>query len=360
MAQWTVTASTPIEAEAAQFHAMKLNREAPYGGFFDKFTGKGQNNIIELKDEFIKNKGDAINFGLIADLSQVIHNEGYHEDNEESKSTYWDSVVLDEIGDAVRIPGDLTEQRASYDMREAAKESAKIWINEQVDRLMFKKLSGSNYQAYPGTAKGTLGSLETACGSATANSNILYGGDATATTELEESDEFTLDLIDDAVTCAEMGVIGSTSIYRMRPIMHNNGLFYICVISPYQKNSLRKNSDYKSLMKEAEVRGKENPLFTGADFFYNKTFIYSNRLVETSTTWGADSNVNGATALFMGAQAGLLGIATKAWNWNEYTVDAGRKWGLSWSRVLGFDKATFNSIDFSVIAIKTAAKNPQL
>lgn len=360
MAESTITASTPVEADAAQLWAKELNREAVYGAFWSKFMGKGPNNIIEIREDFKKNKGDAINFGLISDLSQVVHGDGWLEGNEEAMSTYWDSVLLDQIGNAVRPAGALTEQRASWDMRFNAKESLKIWAAVTFDKIIFYKLSGTTFTAYPGTSSGTLGSLETALGAATANTNVIYGGDAVSTATVEESDVFTLDMIVDAKTCAETGVLGTSTIYRMRPILYNGALHYICVIHPYQKADLKKSADYKSLMKEAEVRGKENPLFSGADFFYDGVWIYVNRQITTASTWGEGSNVAGATALFMGAQAGLLAVGQKDWSWVEKTFDFGNKWGVATRKIMGFDKATFNSVDFSVIAMKTAAKNPKL
>lgn len=360
MTDISITAATAAEADAAQLWNKELNREAPYLSWWSKFMGEGPNNVIQVKKDFKKNKGDAMNFGLVADSSQVIHAEGWHEGNEESLTTYWDSVSLDEFGNAHRANGKLSEQRASWDMREECRTSAKRWIAQQTDKLIFYKMSGQNYTAYPGTSSGTLGSLETAFGTATTNTNILYAGDAEATGDIEEADVFTLDLINDAKTCAETGVLGSTTNYRMNPILYNGGQYFICVIHPYAKNDLKKSADYKSLMKEAEVRGRENPLFSGADFYYDGVWIYTNWQVYTASTWGSSGNVSGAYNLFLGAQAGLWADAQEGWSTNEELFDYGRKWGVSWDRICGFDKATFNSIDFATIAILTACKNPKL
>jgi len=360
MADTTITASTPAEAPAAQLWQKELCRQAQDETWWTRFTGEGINNIIQLKKDFVKEKGDAINFGLLTDLSQVIHNDGWVEGNEEGLTEYYDSVVLDQMRNGVRIGGKLSEQRASYEMRKEAGTSLSIWAAEQLDTLIFKKLSGETYQAYPGTASGTLGSLETAFGAAVANSNIIFGGDATATTDIEESDILTLDKIIDAKTCAQTGVFGSSTKYRIRPIRYQGANHYILVIHPYQKADIKKSADYKSMMKEAEVRGKENPLFSGADYYYDGVWIYAHRLCQTASNWGAGGNVAGATGLFLGAQSGLMAIAQEGWDWQEQFFDYGNKWGVATQRIFGFDKAMFNSIDFAVVAIKTAAKNPQL
>lgn len=360
MANTTITASTAAEVAAAQLWQKEMNRQAQSESWWEKWMGDGINSIIQVKKDFIKQKGDAINFGLIPDLSQAIHGDGWVQGNEEEMVEYYDSVVLDQMRNGVRLGGKLNEQRASYDLRKEAATSLGLWIPEKVDELIFKKMSGTTFQAYPGTADGTLGSLETAFTAAVANTNIIYGGDALATTQIEESDVFTLDKLVDAKTCAETGVFGSTTKWRMRPIKYQGANHYIAVIHPYQKADLKKSADYKSMMKDAEVRGKENPLFSGADFYYDGVWIYVHRQVRTSSDWGADSNVAGATALFLGAQAGLTAIAQEGWSWQEETFDYGNKWGVATSRIFGFDKAMYNSIDFSVVAIKTAAKNPQL
>lgn len=353
MADTTISASTPAEVPQAQLWQKELCRQALAESFWGKFMGKGPNNFIQVNEDFKKEKGDAINFGLMVDLSRVIHADGWVEGNEEQMTTYYDSVILDRIADGVRIDGKLTEQRASYDMRFQAKEGLRRWTGRVIDEIIFKKLSGVTFQAYPGTANGTLGSLETAMTAAVANTNILYGGDALATTQIEESDVFSLDLVIDALACAKQGVIGSTTIYRMRPP-------FMLAISPYQRKDLLKSAEYKQMMRDAEVRGKENPLFSGADAYYQGVWIYEHDLIQTSSTWGADGNVAGATALFLGQQAGLWGDAQDGWDWIEDKFNYGNKWGVATSKICGFDKASFNSIDFSVIAIKTAAKNPRL
>ncbi len=360
MAETTVSASTAAEVPQAQIWQKELCRQAQDEMWWTKWTGEGINNIIQLKKDFVKQKGDAINFGLMTDLSQAIHDDGWVEGNEEGMTTYYDSVVLDQMRNGVRLNGRLTEQRASYAMRKEAQQSLSYWAVTQQETLIFKKFSGTTYQAYPGTASGTLGSLETAFTAAVANTNIIYGGGATATTEIEESDVFTLDKIVDAKTCAQTGVFGADTKYRIRPIRYQGADHYVAVIHPYQKADLKKSADYKTMMREAEVRGKENPLFSGADFYYDGVWIYSHRLVQAATDWGADSNVSGATGLFLGAQAGLMAIAQEGWDWVEEKFDYGNKWGVASQRIFGFDKAMFNSIDFAVVAIKTAAKNPQL
>jgi len=359
MADTTITASTPAEVPAAQIWQKEMNRQAQNESWWEKFMGDSINSIIQVKKDFIKQKGDAINFGLIADLSGAVHGDGWVEGNEEAMTEYFDSVILDQLRNGIRF-AKLSNQAASYDMKKEAMTSLSLWIPEKVDELIFKKMSGTTFQAYPGTASGTMGSLETAFTAAVANTNIIYGGDALADTQIEESDVFTLDKIVDAKTCAETGVFGSTTKWRIRPIKYQGANHYICVIHPYQKADLKKSADYKTMMREAEVRGKDNPLFSGADFYYDGVWIYSHRQVRTASNWGADSNVSGATALFLGAQAGLMAIAQEGWSWQEEEFDYGNKWGVATQRIFGFDKAMFNSIDFATVAIKTAAKNPQL
>ncbi|MFQ5453504.1 MAG: N4-gp56 family major capsid protein, partial [Candidatus Zixiibacteriota bacterium] len=226
--------------------------------------------------------------------------------------------------------------------------------------ILFKKLSGETFQAYPGTSRGTPGSLETAFEAGTTNTNIIYGGDATATSDIDESDTMTLEMLDDAKTCAEVGVIGSSTIYKIDPVMIKGNKFFCCVMHPYQWNSLKKTTDWKELMYQAEVRGKQNPVFTGATGYYNGIFIYIHDLVRTASTWGAGSDVAGATALFLGASAGLYAKAQKNPDWVEQKFNYGKKLGVGTGYIMGFDKATFNSLDHAVIAIKTAAKNPRV
>ena len=107
--------------------------------------GTGTNNIVQIKDELKKGKGDTITFGLTAKLSgSGVSGDNELEGNEESISSYAESVVIDQKRFAVRLTGRLDEQMNSYDMRKDAKEKLSIQLQEFIERQFFFKLGGVN------------------------------------------------------------------------------------------------------------------------------------------------------------------------------------------------------------------------
>ena len=103
MAEWSISASTPAESDAVQAWAKDLAIEVRRPGFWGQFMGMGRNNIIHVKENFIKDAGDALSFGLKVKLANApIHGDGWMEGNEEAITTYYDSVLLDRMTHTAR------------------------------------------------------------------------------------------------------------------------------------------------------------------------------------------------------------------------------------------------------------------
>jgi N4-gp56 family major capsid protein len=148
--------------------------------------------------------------------------------------------------------------------------------------------------------------------------------------------------------------------------------YYVVVMSPEQGGDLKNDPDYKGALSRAEVRGKNNPLFTGAFctidglMLYEHRKVYSTRGAASGSKWGAASTVDGAQALLMGAQAlAYANIGSDEWAESDST-DYKNRQGIAYGCMIGFRKSVFKSIydlstsgaitqqDFSVISIYTA------
>ncbi|NIS72272.1 MAG: DUF4043 family protein, partial [Proteobacteria bacterium] len=82
--------------------------------FWNKFMGSGEDYIIEEKNELKTEKGDKITFGLLMNLSGAgVTGDSAMEGSEEALTFYDDSVTIDQIRNAVRLDGAVTEQRAA-------------------------------------------------------------------------------------------------------------------------------------------------------------------------------------------------------------------------------------------------------
>lgn len=362
MSNWNVSASTPGETLQAQIYAKEAWLEARVNSFWANFFGEGPNNVIQVEKSFMKSKGDAVNYSLVQDITtrglggSAI--QGYHpyndtnlrmEGQEASVSTYSDSVLLAQLREALVTGGKLSEQRSSLNQREHMKQILAYWAGRiMMDELIFKKLSGTTF-----TDKNS----QTIGEAATANSLVIYGGGKAARNQLTSSDTFTLSLLRRAKTAA---MVGNSSIWRIRPMMISGRPYYGCVVHPYQVYDIQGSQEWEQAMREAQVRGPENPLFSGALGIWNGVILYSHDKVVTGSDAGPGGDQPYASALFFGYQAGLWAQAQPAPDWIEKKFDYDDMYGISTGMLFGFDKTRFNSKDFGCIKIETAAADPSV
>lgn len=292
MADWTFATT---DALTAQTWAKRWWIEAKTESYF---YGQGligpseENDIIVEFPDLEQNQGYKHTFGQVRELSGAgIGGDSDMEGNEESPNVYDDAVTLNQKRNAVRTAGKLSEQYPSdKSVRDWAKTLLKRWMAETIDQDLFDALGSSITKA-------------------------LYGGDATTTAMIESGDYMTLALISKCVAYAKKAtpkIVGS-SIKGKK--------YYVIVISPDQEYDLReKDAAFAQAMREAMARGPDNPLFSGAAGVWNNTVIHVHDKVPIVTNWGAASDQNGATALFLGAGAGGIAYAKRK-VWEEKTFD---------------------------------------
>lgn len=306
--------------------------------WLSKFMSQKEKSPIYVKTDFQKDKGDRITYGLAVKLSgEGVNGDNELEGNEEEYSVYDQTLYVDQKRNAVRLKGRMDEQKAAYNMRSTAKELIGTWIAEIVEKECFRKGGGITSYTFSNTP------------TAPSTNRVLYGGNATSDTDIDSGDTMTLQLIFKIQTKAR------TCSPKIRPIRYQGKEWFVLVIHPYQKYSLIQDNDYLVFMKDAEVRGKDNPLISGADAVVDNIIIHVHNYIPTFSTWGATSNLPGARALLLGAQALAFGIGSAGAGWNEKEFDYGNKWAIACGRVFGVQKTKFNSEDYGIIAIDTYA-----
>ena len=146
-------------------------------------------------------------------------------------------------------------------------------------------------------------------------------------------------------------------------------------VTPQQMADLKLDSDFLANVRNAGVRGTANSLFAGSSsLMVDGVMIHEFRHVFNTAgatsgsssnagaagyKWGAGANVNGARALFCGAQAlamADIGLPEMV----EDTFDYGNQSGISVGKIFGLRKPKYNSDisgsvqDFGVICLDTA------
>lgn len=305
----------------------KLFRDVVKQAYFSKFMSESPDNIVTVKRQLEKQKGDAIYIGLRMRLSGAGVNSGEAlEGNEEALTTYSMSVSLEEYAHAVRDRGPLDRSRVAFSIDDESVMALKDWGSEKIDKLCFDAIVASP-------------------------TKIFYGGDATSTATIEEADVITPDLISKVKAAAKTGL--NRTYVPIRPIKFEGKDYYILLVHPDVLYDLEKDATFAQARREAELRGKDNPIFSGAYAVWNGVIIHDHENIPLATTWGAGSAFAGAKCVFMGAQA-----LTWAWGMNPEVVaeefDYKREHGYAWKMIAGVAKSKFNSLDYGSFGVYVA------
>lgn len=365
--------SASIDALRPEIWAKELYQDIMDNLFFSKngLMGEDDNNIIQIKNDLKKEQGDTVTFGLTARLSgNGVTGDNELEGNEEAISAYSESISIDQIRNAVRLTGKLDEQKNGYNMRKDAKDKLSIWAQEFLERQFFLKLGSVGISTLTDVA-GTVVSANYAWSntpdtvSATDDANgygerylcadYTNGADSLATTDL-----LTPELISRAKRKAQV------ANPKIRPLRINGKNYFVLFIHPYQAYDLHTNATYAQAMREAEQRGKENPIFTGADGIWDGVIIHTHEYVPfldisavghsfTATASGTDYSADTFRAIMCGRQAVGFAKCKTDEAWVEETFDYKNKWGVSTAMIGGIQKIQFNSQDYGVFTIDTSA-----
>lgn len=353
MATWNINSPTMAEDEALQSWALEAYAEGRTRSIVGQLMGESDNAIIQENKSLEAKQGAGININLVLDIDSELGVAGSSntdlEGNEVGLTVHSDSVVVDALRQAIKIRSNLDEQRFFADSREILRDKLAYWARRRLlDGPFFRKLSGLSVVDKDSNTVGE---------AATANSYNIFGGGKTQVNDLSDTDKITFDDLEDAKTCAEAGEIGSVTMSsKIRPGMVDGGEHYVYIGHNYDKHNLQQLDEWDNVRYYAEVRGKENPFFTGEIFMWNNTLLLFHDQIVLQTNSGGTQY---STGLFLGAQAALYAPAQPAPDWVEKTFDYGYRYGLATAMMFGYDKVRYNSQDFGVIAMKTAAKNPK-
>lgn len=363
-----------IDALRPELWEKSLFADVIDGLYFNEsgLMGEDENNIIQLDMDLMKQAGDTKTIGLTAKLTGAgVNGDDELEGNEEAINAYSESVLIDQKRFAVRLKGKLDEKKNGYEMRTDAKKKLTIRLQEFIERQVFLKLGGVTNTALVDINGVTYSAdcawsntptfipdADEAAGTGTRYICANSGGtDALAATDL-----MTPTLISKAKIKARL------SSPKIQPLRIDGRDHYVMWVHPWQAYDLKNNAQFAQAMREAEVRGKDNPIFTGALGVWDGVILYEHEYVPyLKTTGGSASNsfrgvatgtdcaVDAFRAILCGKQAAVMLKATNDNGWVEETFDYKNKVGFATGLIGGIDKIMFNSKEYGVITLDTAA-----
>jgi len=339
---------------AVKIWSKDLAIEALKKTYLGKFSGKGEDNLCQIKTDLKSGAGDKITCGLVIQLNgEGIEGDATLEGNEEALQFFDDAVILNQLRHAASSKGKMSEQRVPYDMRRRCRNGLSDWWARRMETSGFNHLCGNTVET---------SGVKTAHNTVTAPStNRIFRKAAAATDQaLTSSDTFTLDLIDTAVVKAQTANtdIDSTGP-QIRPIRIDGQEMYVMFLHDYQVNDLRLNTSTGQWLdiQKAVIAGgdaKKNPLFTGSNLvgIYNNVVIHKSNYVTLgvhSTTGAAVSDTR--RAVLCGAQALTMAFGSEngmsRFSWVENSFDYNNKLGVAAGAIWGMKKTVFTPSDDS-------------
>jgi len=330
----TTVATGATDAKLA--YEEKLFREQLLGSYFSKFMGESADSVVQTKTQLERAKGETIYFHLIRRLKGegITGTSGQAlEGNEERLTTTSFNMTLEEYANAIRDRGPLDRKRPYWDMDAESKTALQNWGSEKIDQLCFDAL-------YTPTL-----------------TKIFYGGDATSIATLEASDLPTVAMLSKIKPWLRTG--GNRAQNPIRPVKIDGKNYFIYLTHPDACYDLKQDSAFQQAMREAEVRGAQNPLFTGAVAVWDGIIIHEHERVPIALTGGAGGDVPYAQGVILGAQA-------LCWAWGmrpevrSEEFDYGREHGYAFDMICKAAKPKFivpeggSSTDYGVVGLYTA------
>lgn len=369
-----------VDALRREFWKKELFQDVIDGMYFTQngLMGEGDNNIVQVFSDLKKESGDTITVPLTAKLSGAgVSGDSELEGNEEAISSYYDQIAIDQIRNAVRLTGRLDSQKACYDMFKDAKEKLSTWAQEFLERQIFLKLGGvsaltltdTTGAVYSGNAtwSNTPDAIPTATEAGNTGIDYTYrylNADASAGLDgIAATDILTTGLISKAKMIARLA---NPSV---RPLRIKGQDFYVMFIHPKQAWDLKNASSsvWAQAQREAQVRGENNPIFTGSLGVWDGVILFEHEYVpqltgdgsgvifSTGNTTYAPNGVVVYRSLLCGRQAVGAAFTKDSFEMVEETFDYKNKVGISTGIIGGVQKMMFNSKNYGVVTVDTSA-----
>ena len=270
-------------------------------------------------------------------LSDGVINDEVLENNEEAPDFYSMTWTISQLRNAGRFAGEETQQAVDYKLPAEIKNGLGEWMANKRDKDIFTAL-------------------------ATSPTKVYYVNDRGSTANIVATDLCTLQQFVRAKTYAKstaypklppikIAQVNGQTVYRYLGLMHDHVSYDLQVNDP----------TYQQVTRDAGPRGMDNPMFSGAIIDWNGMLLRDHDNCPISSTWGTGSNISGAESYLLGRQAIIVGIGGYRMNgkngylkWVEKRFDYENGFGVAVGIIKGEAKAQFNSLDYSVVAIRSA------
>lgn len=339
------TGLTPQQFDAEFF--VEYLRNNP----FKAYMGTSENDIIQVKRNLQKKKGDSITYALVNKFTGAA-NDGTSklEGNEEAGTSRSHKLTVSLRRNAFSTT-EFEEQKSAIPLRQAFKAQMREWAMTQDIQRVVDELYSINGVAYGtateaqkdawlddnidrvlfGAAKSNVSTTAPAGGATNDHSGSLGAIDGTA-------DKLT------ASALSLMKRIALSANPKIRPVMDsgNNKRRFIVFAHPLCFRDLKNDATITQAQREVTLANQNSKLFQGGDLEWDGMIIHEVDDMTTLEGVGA-GGIDVGGVFLCGAQALGLGIAMPWQTRQKKEDDYGNEQGVGLVTIDGLDKMTFGS-----------------
>lgn len=357
------------------------------------YIGPGDDKIIQVDKDFLKEQGDKLTFGLRALLVEDGQSDdGTYKDNSEAMAFHDMSVQLHERGHSTALSGNMTEQAAYTKLRPKGQAALREWSGMVQASDIICGLSGLVTKNHIGgrvtganatdVSSVQIGTVNQTAPTKSATATRWFGGGQNSSGSIERvandaaidstsTNLFGTDVIEYVRRMARATVDSSgNAVNPIRPIMINGEPWYLMLIDLLQKKQMQADTKWKNATLNALPRDvRKNWIFTGADGVWDNVVIKSTDLLHRRTGAGGilateyfdttgDACASGfkvARSLFLGAQALCMAWGKMpVWKTGYSDTPHNTKYVVHTDKIYGVKKSIFNSLEFGCVIVDTA------
>lgn len=330
-----MTASASISALRVQLWRKQLFADVRDMTYMTRFIGDSEQSMIQELTDLKAAKGNKINYGLGMKLSGAGRTgDSTLEGSEEALTDYQTSISIDQLRHGVLLTGEMDEKQNAYDMRMSAKGRLSDWWAERLDQEIMDKLCGKTTSTFSNTP------------TAAAATRSVFAGGVAAVGSVTSTMKMDCKVLDAAKQMAKL------CSPKIRPLRINGKQWYVVILHTYDATNLRQDPVWNQAQRDANIRGEENPIFSGAMGVYNGMIIHEHEYIYRTNDGSGAAYV--ARNILCGQQAGVIAWG-KPVSWVEKSFDYGNSWGISCGAIFGVQKPVFNNLDYGVITMFAAS-----
>lgn len=317
---------------------------------FRPYMGQGETSIIQINEDLTRKKGDRFTFALVNRLTNAATlGNTTLEGNEEDLSSRSFELAVDLRRHGVKVPK-MEQQRSAIDLREAARSMLRVWSQEDLRNSVIDAL-----YSIDGVSFGLTSAAQRNTWNANNAARVLYGNSVANYNATFATAMGTLDNTNDRASANILSLAkrraltagGFANVPKIRPIeVDGSKRVLVAFVHPLVFRDL--SVSLQTVNRDAFVRGMENPIFTGADLYYEGVVI---KEVDDMPLLPANATINGvavgntvqASPIFLcGAQAVAVAYAQRSRTVTE-DFDYGSKAGVAVEEIRGIGKMRYGT-----------------